>query len=94
MKSGRMWDRAHGLAWIADLAITAWHHIHVAVRALTVAMHPDKLFRRAACRTARHDMGRRRLGALFLLFEGGVCLISHRGPSLSFSRRREAVVPS
>jgi hypothetical protein len=43
---------------LADRAVTAWHHIHPAVRALPMPMHPDKLFRLTAGRAARHHMWR------------------------------------
>ena len=87
-----------GLLRIADRTVAAGHDIHTAMRALAMAMHPHKLFRRAAGRTSRHDMrsltfhrGRTASSGLIRNIAGFVC---HLGPSLSFIRRRAAVVPS
>ena len=102
VKSGRMPHRSSPLSRIADSPVAARHDIHVAVRALPVPMHPHKLFGRAAGRAARHQMGRvslagRRRGAgvlIRVLIRGAVRRSGHRGPSLSFSRRRAAMLPS
>ena len=77
--------------WFADRPVAAGHHIHTTMGALAMAMNPDKLLGLAAGRTARHDM-RRRLGGIILMrFVFDCC---HRGPGLSFRRRRAAGVPS
>ena len=42
---------------LTNRAIAAGHDIHPAMRALSMPMHPDKLFRLAACRTAGQRHG-------------------------------------
>lgn len=93
---------------LADRTVTAWHDIHMAVRALPMPMHPDNLFRLAASRAARHQMRRFpglrglsrralslcRITHLGLIHLGLIQLGTHLGPSLSFSRCRAAALPS
>lgn len=87
-------DMSNRSLCLADRAITTGHHIHMAMRALPVTMHPDKLFGSAAGGATRHDM--RRLDRLLLLVSlvPVRCQCTHPGPSLSFSLCRAAALPS
>ena len=81
-------------AGLADRAVTAWHDIHVTVRALPMPMHPDKLFRPATGRASRHDMRRLTRSRGLMRPVPAIHRITHLGPSLSFSLCRAATVPS
>ena len=60
--SGAAPKMGRSLPALTNRAIAAGHDIHPAMRALSMPMHPDKLFRLAACGTA----GQRRRCALCL----------------------------
>ena len=60
--SGAAPKMGRSLPALTNRAIAAGHDIHPAMRALSMSMHPDKLFRLAACGTA----GQRRGCALHL----------------------------
>ena len=81
-------------ASLADSAVTAWHDIHVTVRALPMPMHPDKLFRPAAGGAPRHQMRRFTQSRRLMRLSPAVNRLTHLGPSLSFSLCRAATVPS
>ena len=79
---------------LADRAVTAWHDIYVAVRALPMPMHPDKLFQPAAGGAPRQHKRRfTRLRRLMRLVPA-VNRLTHLGPSFSFSLCRAAALPS
>ena len=55
--SGAAPKMGRSLPALTNRAIAAGHDIHPAMRALSMPMHPDKLFRLAACRTAGQPRG-------------------------------------
>ena len=55
--SGAAPKMGRSLPALTNRAIAAGHDIHPAMRALSMPMHPDKLFRLAACRTAGQRHG-------------------------------------
>ena len=81
---------------LADRAVAAGHDIHMAMRALAMAMYPDKLFRLAAGRASGHEMRRLASPCPCLLIRCVPVLrcLTHLGPSLSFNRWRAATLPS
>ena len=87
---------APGSLRFTDRAVAAGHDIHMAMRALAMAMYPDKLFRLAAGRASGHDMRRLARPCPCLLIRRVPIPTRpvHPGPSLSFSRWRAATVPS